>query len=691
MNFLAKLEQNNLHFDENQLKAITHVDGPLLVAAGPGSGKTSVITARTSYLIHEVNINPSNILVITFTRAAANEMKKRFLNLPGINYNYSKQVDFGTFHSIFYKIICNYYGRYLPILEPLKANGCVKRILKSLNIPHDDDTIQNTLNDISLARTAAEGSVEFKPKNLSNSMFGIILSRYEKYKRDNKLIDFDDMLIICKKIFESDSNYLNSCRKKYRYILVDEFQDTCRLEFDIIKLLSSPLNNICVVGDDDQAIYGFRGTMPDCLLDFRKFYDSCASVILNINYRSTGEIVLLSKKIICHNDKRVQKELTTFRHTGEKPHFITPSDEEYEADFVCQTIQNMVSTGAPYSSFAVLYRTNIQSRAVVDELINKKIPFNVRDGLKNFFGHWICKDITCYLRLAVNRCDKSSFVQIVNRPFRRIKNEIIHRTLSHADTSLLDYIIFENSGLKRSQLDEVKKLFRDLDMIKNAAPFTAVEYIRKSVHYDDYIRKYCIEQNISCEEFFSILDEYSTASSKFETIRNFLSHIDEITSKLKDCGDDNKHTYDCVTLSTIHSAKGLEFGCVFLIGCTECFMPHSRSLETGDGIQEERRLFYVAVTRAKDIIYISSPSKHNRKHMKVSRFAAELFCEASQKPNKVSALDMLKTGELISHRIYGTGRVSKLWEDSVEIQFGSRIGLKTLDIDTCIKKKLIEK
>ena len=625
MNFFNKVEAQGFFYNENQKKAITHIDGPLLVAAGPGSGKTSVITARTAYLVQNNFSNNSSILVITFTRAAANEMKTRFIGFPNITEQNLKKVDFGTFHSTFYKIINSYYGRHIPVLEESKAFTIIKSILKSINEPYDDDIIKRTLNEISIAHTLFEKPEDFVSEHYSCEKFLSIHSHYEKQKKAIKCIDFDDMMIICKNILETDKSALNYYRQKYNYFLIDEFQDTCKLQFDIVKLLSSPIDNICVVGDDDQSIYGFRGVLPNCFTRFENSFKSCKSVILNINYRSTCEIVKISKMIISNNTLRKEKDLKSTGIDGERAEMIFPADEENEACVIVDSIEKMHEQGRTFSNLAVLYRVNMQARPVIDELIRRNIPFNVRDGLNNFFEHWVCRDITSYLKLTVNSNDMISLVKIINRPARYIHKNNIEKAISNYKPDITCAAkAFENSGLKDFQKENIDKLFYSLRTLKYMPPSSAVHFIRKSIAYDEHIKNYCAESNIIQEELFNILDEYEMSSSRFKTISEFLSHIYEVSLKIKQNKSNFEYKRDSVTLSTIHSSKGLEFCCTYIIGTIEGYIPHTKSLSTKEAIEEERRLLYVAVTRAKEKLVISSPKKYHGKTALISRFINEI-------------------------------------------------------------------
>ncbi|KPU42272.1 putative ATP-dependent DNA helicase YjcD [Oxobacter pfennigii] len=688
MDFFKSIQAKGLHYNNSQQDAITHVEGPLLVVAGPGSGKTSVITARAAHLIYK-GITPSNILVITFTRAAANEMKSRFKDFPGITQDHYSKTEFGTFHSTFYKILNSYYGRHLPVLDQKKGFSAVKNILKALNEPVDDEIVQNTINDISIVRTSIL-TTDFKPQSISLSKLKRVLKEYESFKHSVNCIDFDDMMIMCKKVFETDDKALNFYRQKFKYILIDEFQDTNQIQYEIVKMLSHPLNNLCVVGDDDQSIYSFRGGMPDCLINFKKTFSSCKTVILDINYRSTQEIVDFAAKVIINNSSRMSKNLKSLREEGGSPKISFPQNEDLEGAFVADTIEDLKNKGYSYKDFAVLYRTNIQSRHIIDALIKRGIHFNIKDGLNNFYEHWICRDITCYLKLCINGSDAFSLAQIINRPVRYITREITDRvSYLCAKEGYNVFKAFEACGIKEFQNTKIKELSKNIESLKLMRPPAAVNYIRKIIGYDNYIRNYCMESNIDFEQLFDILDEYESSSAGFLNAYEFLSHIHEMSLKLKESTQNKAFIKDSITLSTVHSAKGLEFSNVFLIGAVEGFFPHKKCIKTGEHIDEERRLFYVAVTRAKNNLFICAPQSRNGAKQAASRFLME--ASSNQKEPLRHKSFSLNSGDLISHKIFGTGKIMSVKKDLISVLFYNRKGLKDLDIETCVDNKLIEK
>lgn len=703
MDFFSRLENLNIKYNGNQKKAITHTDGPLLVAAGPGSGKTSVIAARCAYLIKKANVAPSNILVITFTKSAAIEMQQRFRKFPGIRNSQADQVNFGTFHSTFYRIINSYYGTHIKVLDQKKAYQIIKSGLYSMHEPIDGDLIRNTLNEISQAKIF--GTDSYISELYSRSKFQDIYINYEKQKRKLKSIDFDDMMIICKKLLESDRSLLCELRKKYKYFLIDEFQDSNDIQFNIIKLLSEPLNNICVVGDDDQSIYSFRGAISDCLRKFENDFENCKVVTLDLNYRSTSSIVNFSEKIISHNSNRKEKNMKSVAGDGIEPVLVSQPDQKSEACFIANTILDLKLKGLKYNDFAVLYRVNKQAQPIIDEFINKDIPFNVKDSMGNFFDHWMCRDITCYLKLAAGSCDFKDLLEIINHPLRYISRETVNELsvtyrLSNCHDPIisflsakcgpdncgkLNYDYLEAAGLKDYQIANLKKLLSDIKNVKSMDPYKAVKYIRISIGYNEYIRKYCFDMDIKPDDLYEILDAYESASSQYDTVTAFLSHIVQVSEVLDSNLKNNYFKKDCVTLSTIHSAKGLEFENVFIAGMVEGVLPHKKSLNTNEEIEEERRMFYVAATRAKSLLYISSFKKSNGSDTETSRFIYEIQNNGSINADN----EKVKPGTLVSHSIFGTGRIERVYNGIAEIKFITK-GSKHIDIKDCLKKRILD-
>jgi len=564
-------------------------------------------------------------------------------------------------------------------------------LLRYLNQPFEDEIVQCVQNEISLIRNQAVELQSLVPQYLSLSVFLEVYDKYSQYKKSSKCIDFDDMLIICKNILQSDDSTLDCFRKKYKYILIDEFQDINSIQLDIVKLLSCPSYNVFAVGDDDQSIYGFRGSTPEYIVNFKEHFQNSKTVILDTCYRSTSEIIEMSSNLIVNNTSRIQKILKPYRGSGISPEIVYPDNEEMEAKFIIKSITNLIKDGFCYKDFAVLYRTNMQSRAIVDELVRNDIPFNIKDGLNSFFDHWICRDITAYLKLSLDSNDFSSLMQIINRPSRYINRELLSNTFSYCAHGNMDVFssILQSNSFNESQKQSVINLQQNINCIKQMSPGTAASFIRNTIGYDNYIRNYCFEANMEYEELFEILDEYTEAASNFRTIQEFIYHMQNISYVLKNNKCSSIKRNNSITLTTIHGAKGLEFPCVFIAGAVEGYLPHKKSLLTGESIEEERRLFYVAITRCKDRLFIIAPKKHHGKSVDISRFLLE--AQNLHKNNGTIIPDKkLFIGKLVSHRIFGTGRVINSNNKLVEVQFNGQFGRRKLDLQTVIKNKIMD-
>jgi DNA helicase-2/ATP-dependent DNA helicase PcrA len=356
------------------------------------------------------------------------------------------------------------------------------------------------------------------------------------------------------------------------------------------------------------------------------------------------------------------------------------------------TIEDMKKQGMSYGDFAVLYRTNIQSRPIIDEFIRRNIPFKVKDSINNFFNHWICRDITSYLRLAADSGNASHLARIINRPVRYVTKESMEKAALNLSSGKSDIVrAFQDAGLKDFQLVKIADLNNNLKSLKYMAPSAAVAFIRRSIGYNDYIRNYSMESNIDVSELYDILDEYEMSSSGFKTIFEFLSHINEVSEKLESGSPSVPNKSDSVTLTTIHSAKGLEFPCIFISGAVEGLLPHRKSIKTGENIEEERRLFYVAITRAREGLFISAPKRHHGKSADCSRFFNEASGNAKEQPDSKQNTKLFSIGELVCHKIFGTGKIIGLNRGLIEIQFNNKTGRKQLDLDTCVENRLLEK
>lgn len=672
--------------NENQLKAVDHLDGPCMVLAGPGSGKTRVITYRIANMVVNKNIKPTSILAISFTKASSIEMKNRALSLSN-DFRMNK-VTYGTFHSVFFRIL-RYFENYNieSILDEKTKRIGLKNILKGLNIENadDDETIGQVINEISYVKNELMDKRDFKSEVLTNDEFIKVYNFYEEYKQQMNKIDFDDMLIKTYELLKNNKAALDRVRSVYRYILVDEFQDINKVQFEALKLIANPSNNIFVVGDEDQSIYGFRGSRPDFLLEFEEYFSNTKKVLLDINYRSKGEIINIANRLIEKNTNRYEKVIKCGQGNGAKVNYISPEDSEEEAVYIAKDIKNKVQEDyTEYTDFAVIYRTNIQSRALVDVFMDMRIPFVVKDSIVTIYDHWAAQDILAYLRIGVNPNSNKDWIRIINKPFRYISKDNLNLIKDEPDfiNSLIN-----KCDLHPKQVKTINDLDIDISYVKGLNPKNAISYIRTTLDYDRYILDYCTNRKIKTNGLIEILNELESSATNFKTIQEYLEHIERVKSEIVD-NKNNKET-DGVIFTTMHSAKGLEFKNVYIIGANEGTIPHEKSYEIddeekkNDQIEEERRLMYVAITRAEENICISSPINKYGKRVSKSRFVEDI-----KAPTK-KEMDSITIGDRIYHKKFKEGTIVEKNGDSIKIRFKDRD--RALNSKVCLTKRIIWK
>ena len=508
---------------------------------------------------------------------------------------------------------------------------------------------------------------------------------YEEYKEQVKKIDFDDMLIKTYELLKNNKAALDRVRSVYRYILVDEFQDINKVQFEALKLIANPSNNIFVVGDEDQSIYGFRGSRPDFLLEFEEYFSNTKKVLLDINYRSKGEIINIANRLIEKNTNRYEKVIKCGQGNGAKVNYISPEDSEEEAVYIAKDIKNKVQEDyTEYTDFAVIYRTNIQSRALVDVFMDMRIPFVVKDSIVTIYDHWAAQDILAYLRIGVNPNSNKDWIRIINKPFRYISKDNLNLIKDEPDfiNSLIN-----KCDLHPKQVKTINDLDIDISYVKGLNPKNAISYIRTTLDYDRYILDYCANRKIKTNGLIEILNELESSATNFKTIQEYLEHIERVKSEIVD-NKNNKET-DGVIFTTMHSAKGLEFKNVYIIGANEGTIPHEKSYEIddeekkNDQIEEERRLMYVAITRAEENICISSPINKYGKRVSKSRFVEDI-----KAPTK-KEMDSLTIGDRIYHKKFKEGTIVEKNGDSIKIRFKDRD--RALNSKVCLTKRIIWK
>jgi DNA helicase-2/ATP-dependent DNA helicase PcrA len=608
-----------MQVDSSQQKAIEHHRGPMLVLAGPGSGKTLVITRRTQWLIEKAGVAPGNILVVTFTRAAAGEMRSRFDQLMGGRH---LPVSFGTFHAVFFTILKYAYNyRVENILSEDEKYGILRDIVHQIDVDMDDekDFLMNIAGEISQVKGDMMPLEHFYSANCSKDVFEEIYTGYEQKLRRMHRIDYDDMLVQTWKLFKERPDILLAWQKKYSYILIDEFQDINRIQYEIIRMLAKPEDNLFVVGDDDQSIYRFRGARPEILLGFTKDYPEAGMTVLNRNYRSTGSIVARAEGLISHNEHRYAKHMTAFREKGEEilvKAFQKPSDQYLK--MIREIVDLHEKEAVPWEQIAVIFRTNIQMSGLVEQLMVYNVPFVMKDSVPNIYEHWIAKDIFAYMNIAFGSNERSDYLRIINRPNRYISRSYLDENPVNL-SNVKDYL--EN---REWMLERVEQLEYDLYMLASMGPYPAIQYIRHSVGYDEYLKEYAVSRGIKTEDLLEVLDDLMDKSHAYKTWAEWFEAISQYSETLKIRSRQKFETTEGIRLLTMHGAKGLEYNVVYIPDANEGMMPHKKAVTASDK-EEERRMFYVAMTRAKNDLRIYFTRERYGKTSEMSPFVGEFL------------------------------------------------------------------
>lgn len=608
-------------FNKSQIQAISHMDGPAMVLAGPGSGKTTVITHRIKNLIEKVEVRPENILVVTFTKAAAISMQKRFSTL--MNGGKAQLVTFGTFHSVFYKILRK-SRRYeaTEILSERQKTDYIREIIGRYGISSNDisELSQNIINDIGNIKGNMLNAQEYEPSCCKKEDFIKVYNAYNlELKKDGKM-DFDDILRECYLLLCENHTILEQWRELYKYILIDEFQDINRIQMNIIELLASPLNNIFVVGDDDQSIYGFRGARPEIMIEFKDYYPEAELIVLDVNYRSTQSIINVAGRVIennktrldkcahANNDKDFQPDIRKFRNQVEELKFVVSKIKEYE------------NQGISLSEMAILVRNNSQIQEISSFLKNRKIEAESGKHRSNIYNGMVAKDILSYVRGAL-KFDGTYFnedlIYVLNKPQRYISRQVVLSV--NMNISAVRRIYSKNN---------IDSFLFHIEMIRKLPPQAALSYIRKGAGYEEYLRLYAIENNIPMSGLLKQLEQLVQECSKFNTLEQWINSIDSAQNsegqnfgkKSSGEGDTNNR----INIMTMHGSKGLEFKAVFIVDANQGIIPTSKALRERD-FEEERRLFYVAITRAIDYLNIYAVEERLGCPIEVSMFVEEML------------------------------------------------------------------
>lgn len=667
--------------NEQQKKAVLKKDGPILVMAGAGSGKTRVLTTRVAYLI-EQGVSPYNILAITFTNKAAKEMKERIYDLIGDN-----QIQVSTFHSFGLRLIReNYqllgYNKNFTIIDSDDSNSIIKKILKELNI---DENVKSIKNAISSNKNELITPFEYE-KYVQTDFDEVVLKVYERYERKLKqsnCVDFDDLLLLPIMLFRKEPEVLKKAQEKYKYILIDEYQDTNEAQYILAKMISAKYKNICVVGDDNQSIYSWRGSNYKNILNFEKDYPDCEVILLEQNYRSTKKIIESSNILIKNNTIRKDKNLWTLNSSGEDIVYYQAINEIDEARYVVNQINELLNKGEKLSEIAVLYRTNAQSQNFEKELLLSNIPYKIV-GSFYFYNRREIKDLMCYLKLIYNTYDNHSLLRIINVPKRKIGKVTIENLVNKANLENKPIYEVINSGKEL----EFKKLIEHFREIKDELTLTQLVdlVLEESGLREEIINSNELESELRLEN----LEEFKTITSQFEekygiiSLEEFLAEVSLVSDISEYRNNDN-----AVTLMTIHLAKGLEFNNVFVVGLEEGLFPHFNAV-TNSEIEEERRLCYVAITRAKKRLFLVNALKRTlygiTKENPISRFINELDLKTENVKRKTnSKLNEVvddsvsyEIGEHIKFDLYGEGVIVGISDKIITVAFKHPHGIKTL-------------
>ena len=605
-----------MNFNKSQQTAICHKDGPMLVLAGPGSGKTAVITHRTYNLIQNYQVDASNILVITFTKAASEEMKERFLKL---SKEQRAQVTFGTFHAIFFMILKHaYHFTSDNIITGEQRYQMMREIISNYQLEYKDESefIEGIFGEISKVKNNRIDINYYYSVQCGEEIFRKIFHDYQEGLKRKRLVDFDDMLTYTYELFRERKDILLAWQKKYKYILIDEFQDINRIQYEIIQMLALPENNLFIVGDDDQSIYRFRGSIPEIMLNFEKDYPDAKRVLLDINYRCGTYILDTACNLISHNKERFEKKLTPFCGDQTPVEYITFENRKDENLYLIHKISELLEQGISLQEIAVLYRTNTQPRQLMEQLMEFHVPFKVKDQVQNIYEHWIARDLFAYMRIAAGARERKEFLQIMNRPKRYIGRDSLSE-------QMVQWEAWKTFYQKQPWIAErIEKLKYDIHMLERMNPYAAINYIRKGIGYDEFLIEYSKLRSVNKEELFDILDEIQFGAKGFTSYRQWEEHIKEYTDKMEQLAKQKQQCMEAVTLATLHSSKGLEFEAVFLLDVNEGIMPYKKAVLEKD-IEEERRLFYVGMTRAKRKLSLYSVQSIHDKTAQISRFVNE--------------------------------------------------------------------
>ena len=602
--------------NKGQLQAISHGAGPAMVLAGPGSGKTLVTTRRVRSLIEKEGVDPSRILVLTFTRSAAEEMQERFIRLMGGEV---LPVAFGTFHSAYFRILRSAYSYTAAnVIRPEQRTAILRQAVRESGWQPEEEAelMGSLLAEISVVKGDRLDPDSYYAQNCPEDAFRKIYRSYDRQMREAGLIDYDDMIGLVYELFTQRPDILARWQKRFTWFLVDEFQDINRLQYAVLKMLALPENNLFVVGDDDQSIYRFRGARPEIMMGFFRDYPGASRILLDVNYRSVPDIVDAAGRLIAQNDNRFQKKIRAQQRECIPVRVEEWADGLAQNDGVIAAAREYHRQGIPYEEMAVLTRTNAGARTLAEQLIRLNMPFTMEDVAPNLYEHWISRDVLTYLLMGAGSRSRGDFLRILNRPKRYISRELL------AAPEISFESLRQAAGDREWLTEKLDRLEYDLRMLSKMRPWAGVNYIRRGIGYEEYLKEYAEYRHTAPEELMAVLDELQESAEPFATLGEWMEHMAEYSRNLREQKQQGRQEKKGMQLLTMHGAKGLEFQVVFLLDANEGNMPHRRAALPAQ-IEEERRLFYVAMTRAKRYLHICYVRERFHREMSPSRFVKE--------------------------------------------------------------------
>lgn len=619
--------------NKEQKEAIMHRDGPAMVLAGPGAGKTYVITKRVKALIDEYGVKPEQILVVTFSKAAAVEMKERFEMLTG---GRRLPVRFGTFHSVFFQILrLAYHYEVKDIATPALKYRFLEETFNETGYEVDDK--KEFLSDIEkeISRVKGEG-IEidcYFSSACSAEIFQKMYRGYQEKLQRHRCLDFDDMVVYTYQLLKEREDIRRRWQAQFRYLLIDEFQDINRLQYETVCMLAEPENNLFIVGDDDQSIYGFRGAKPGIMLSFPKRFPDTKQIVLGLNYRCSDEIMKAAERLIGKNNERYEKHIVANKGKEQPVHMKKCENLPDEAEKIVAQIQLYQKEGIDYQGMAVLFRTNMQMRLLAGKLMEHGIPFTMRENLPNLFDTWMAKDIMCYLQLALGNRSREKFLKTANRPVRYLSRTAFTEPEVSFD-KLRAYYAAKNQDWMEERIWNFEY---DLKNLAALSPYAAIHFIRKGIGYDEFLKTYADERNVNADDWFDVLDEMQEMARDKKSIPEWLSFVENYGDTLEEMRQEQKKQQVKeelgVSLMTMHASKGLEFPVVFVPTLNEDIVPYRKAVQEGN-LEEERRMLYVAMTRAKTYLHLSFVKERFHKEAEPSPFLYEISPALKNKINK---------------------------------------------------------